>query len=90
MILTPFFTKAKIKVNENFLVHPLNAITMITVSNLHKMHLQQDDKGNWIKPRIANPSPQLNIKASNSREVVKIPPNFYNQLLRRLRTWIIM
>ena len=39
MILTPFFQKAKIKLNKELHFHVFNIITMIMVSSLQKMHL---------------------------------------------------
>ena len=48
MILTPFFQKAKIKLNKEFQFHVLNITTMIIVSNLQKMSLTQGDNGCWV------------------------------------------
>ena len=39
MILTPFFQKEKIKLNEELHVYASHTITMITIPNLHKMQL---------------------------------------------------
>ena len=39
MIFTPFFQKAKIKLNKELHFSMPNITTMIIVSNLHKMHL---------------------------------------------------
>ena len=51
MILTPFFQKAKIKINEEMQVILPNATTMITISNLHKMQLTLGDDKHWIRAR---------------------------------------
>ena len=53
MILTPFFKKDKLKINEELQVLMPNATTMIIVSNLHKMHLILGDDSWWVKACIA-------------------------------------
>ena len=57
MILTPFFQKAKLRVNEELQIIMPNATTMITVSNLHKMHLTLRDEGGWVRAHIATLPP---------------------------------
>ena len=54
MILTPFFHKAKIKLNEELHFSMPNIIIMITVSNLHKMHLTQDGDGHQVRARTTS------------------------------------
>ena len=49
MILMPFLQKAKIKINEEMQVIMPNVATMITISNMHKMHLTLGDDGHWIR-----------------------------------------
>ena len=45
MILMPFYQKPKLKVNEELQIVMPNATTMVTISNLHKMHLiLRDDR----------------------------------------------
>ena len=53
MILTPFFQKAKLRVNEEMQIIMPNTATMIIISNLHKMHLTLEDDGQLVKSRIA-------------------------------------
>ena len=59
MILTPFFKKAKLRVNEEIQVLMPNATTMITVSNLHKMHLTLGDDARWVKANATPPPPPI-------------------------------
>ena len=59
MILMPFFKKAKLEVNEELHILLLNAITMIIVSNLYKMHLTLGDDGRWVRAHTTPPPPLI-------------------------------
>ena len=77
MILMPFFKKAKLKVNEKIQVLMPNATTMITVFNLHKMHLTLRDDGHWVRASIAPPPPliPLTIGKGSTTKTSAWPPN---------------
>ena len=49
MVLNPFFQQTNIKLNKELHFDMLNITTMITLSNLHKLHLTQGDDGHWVK-----------------------------------------
>ena len=51
-----------------------NTTTMITVSNLYKMHLIPGDDENWVRARIA-PLPSIVGKGSTILTLVEVPCN---------------
>ena len=77
MILKPFFQKAKIKVNEEIQIIMPNATIMITLSNLHKMHLTFRGNRCWVKAHITlTPSiPPTIEEASTTQTSVGAPAN---------------
>ena len=59
MILTTFFQKVKLKVNEEMQIIMPNATIMTTVSILHKMYLTLGDNGCWVRAHTAPPPPPM-------------------------------
>ena len=59
MILMHFFKKAKLRVKEEMqLLMPIDT-TIITISNLHKMHLTLGDDGRWVRAHTTSLTPSM-------------------------------
>ena len=65
MILMPFFQKAKIMVDEEMQIIMLNATTIITISNLYKIHLTLGDGKHQVGAHIAPTYPTYTLIVGN-------------------------
>ena len=75
IFFTPFFQKAKLRVNEEMQIIMPNATTMIIISNLHKMHFILGCDECWVRAHII-PIPSIPLiieKGSTTQAPIRAP-----------------